>query len=793
VPQDSIQKTRNYYDRSGALDSLIGPGARSGSGHVARKQSWLRDVGGLPVYSFSGNGSLTGVVYDWQGRPSTRYISHVGAMAADGERFADPATESAYDSLQLSVGPQLSAGQRLEYYYNNRGQVELSATHDEFLGDMAIVHRYGYSPSGQLTGDTLEFSDGAKVERYYKYNRLGQRVEVRDTVAMSSGQSIAGDRGGYTRYYYESATGRLSSIVELVRLQSTLADTMARVTFQYDTAGRETQRNVYLDGHSMVITRTTTYDAAGRASSVLHKSGSTVRYSFGSPTWSSIGELLTGTETRGALTGISRFYYDSISGTRRLLKSVDGPSSHTYEWTYDGFGNRIEEHHTPPAGGGCSPHYISKYGPDNRLLVANQSASGCTPYRRYLTDQAGNRLATFRDSLSGYLGLESAQTYTASGQLYFALTPQTPAGPWNFVWNWYDAEGRRAIAHVADGSTVIKAGPDSAWGHRTYYVYDGADVAFTLMKPAGSNGWRIQQRYLVTGLDETVAARLWLDGSQQNLGIISDRQGGFLMAVRPDGLQETRTGFYLRNPFGATEGGDAADASDKHTGLGFTGAGSPTASGGYTYLRNRWYDPATGRFLTQDPIGLAGGTNLYAYAGNDPVGFSDPFGLCTDGPPETIEVRVKVFCGGDVTDVSNYEYQTVVARLVTDKNTLGTIEKGASLLKGGSTHFTPEKVAAEIQATVAAGAVYTYDGATADGGQVLSLASTVGQSLAFRVDVASHLAKGTNFLHRKIGGKYQTACQVLGHEGVHLVQHRAGHNDPDDNERVAEPIPWRCR
>jgi len=48
-------------------------------------------------------------------------------------------------------------------------------------------------------------------------------------------------------------------------------------------------------------------------------------------------------------------------------------------------------------------------------------------------------------------------------------------------------------------------------------------------------------------------------------------------------------------------------------------------------MRNRYYDPATGRFTQEDPIGLAGGLNLYGFAGGDPINFSDPFGLC---PPE---------------------------------------------------------------------------------------------------------------------------------------------------------------
>ncbi|WP_272867046.1 RHS repeat-associated core domain-containing protein [Desulfobulbus propionicus] len=48
---------------------------------------------------------------------------------------------------------------------------------------------------------------------------------------------------------------------------------------------------------------------------------------------------------------------------------------------------------------------------------------------------------------------------------------------------------------------------------------------------------------------------------------------------------------------------------------------------GLHYNWNRFYDPATGRYLSPDPIGLDGGTNLYGYVGGDPVNSIDPLGL----------------------------------------------------------------------------------------------------------------------------------------------------------------------
>ena len=50
-------------------------------------------------------------------------------------------------------------------------------------------------------------------------------------------------------------------------------------------------------------------------------------------------------------------------------------------------------------------------------------------------------------------------------------------------------------------------------------------------------------------------------------------------------------------------------------------------AGGTMYMRNRYYDPATGQFTQTDPIGIAGGLNTYGFANGDPVTYSDPYGL----------------------------------------------------------------------------------------------------------------------------------------------------------------------
>jgi RHS repeat-associated protein len=63
---------------------------------------------------------------------------------------------------------------------------------------------------------------------------------------------------------------------------------------------------------------------------------------------------------------------------------------------------------------------------------------------------------------------------------------------------------------------------------------------------------------------------------------------------------------------------------------------------GQMYMRNLFYDPATGQFTQKDPIGLGGGLNAYGFAAGDPVSYSDPYGLC----PRRYRIEGNLCSGG---------------------------------------------------------------------------------------------------------------------------------------------------
>ena len=75
-------------------------------------------------------------------------------------------------------------------------------------------------------------------------------------------------------------------------------------------------------------------------------------------------------------------------------------------------------------------------------------------------------------------------------------------------------------------------------------------------------------------------------------------------------------------------------------GYGFTGR-EWDAAANLAYYRARYYDPQTGRFVSEDPLGLGAGINFFVYIDNNPVLLVDPSGLQAGRPWPPI----KMTCG----------------------------------------------------------------------------------------------------------------------------------------------------
>src|SRR5207245_1796164 len=84
---------------------------------------------------------------------------------------------------------------------------------------------------------------------------------------------------------------------------------------------------------------------------------------------------------------------------------------------------------------------------------------------------------------------------------------------------------------------------------------------------------------------------------------------------------------YRYDPFGNLQGNNSSAIPNA---LQFAGREYDTETQLY-YVRARYLDPTLGHFISEDPLGLGGGINLYAFVGNDPINGRDPTGTsCKD-------------------------------------------------------------------------------------------------------------------------------------------------------------------
>jgi RHS repeat-associated protein len=352
-------------------------------------------------------------------------------------------------------------------------------------------------------------------------------------------------------------------------------------TYDYDELNRLTR----LTSHLGIFTFGS--DDAGRRDSLGYPNGVSVDYGHDAANQLTALHLLS-----PAMSLLSKYDYAyDAAGNRETRTTLDGDTTYTYD---------------------ALDRLTGAVGPDpaNPILTLTES---------YAYDAVGNRtsshLATgqiydnasrlFEDSNFTY-------TYDLNGNLVSKQDKVTSALT---TYDW-DVEDRLVAVHAPAQTVTFKY---DALGRRvevagsttTRFVYDQEDI---IEQRNGTNA--LTFRYVHgPGIDEPLAVR--------------DVIAGQTALLHVDGLGSLTAMTSLAGQISATRGYDSygrvllgASAS----GFAFIGREWDADTSLY-FHRMRYYDPAIGRYISGDPLGIAGDPASYSYAGDNPSTMVDPLGL----------------------------------------------------------------------------------------------------------------------------------------------------------------------
>ncbi|HVS89750.1 MAG TPA: RHS repeat-associated core domain-containing protein [Candidatus Acidoferrum sp.] len=309
----------------------------------------------------------------------------------------------------------------------------------------------------------------------------------------------------------------------------------------------------------------------------------------------------------------TNYGYDNLSRLTSALHQLSGSTIDGATYTPDNAGNRTSKTDK-------RTNVTSNYGYD-AIYELTSTMQGTNTTESYTYDAVGNRLSSL--GVSPYAYSSSNELTSKPGVTYTydlngnTLTSVTGSNTTTYTW---DFENRMASVTLpgTGGSVSFKYDP---FGRRIYkssssgtsiYAYDGDN----LIEETNSSGVVVARYEDTQNIDEPLAElRSGVTSFYEADGLgsitsLSNSAGALANTYTYDsyGKQTASTGT-LTNPFRYT-----AREFDTETSL-------------YFY-RARYYDSASGRFLSEDPLRFfAGGVNFYAYVDQNPVNLTDPRGL----------------------------------------------------------------------------------------------------------------------------------------------------------------------
>jgi len=568
---DALNNTTTYgYDAAGNLASVRDP---------LNDPTYTYDAQGRMLTATDANGGVTTYTYDLAGNqtsitdPDNNTTTYGYDTANRLTSTTDPlghATTYSYDAANQLTSMTDRDGRTTTFGYDQAGR----ETSETWVGGNYTA-TYAYNTNSELTSASDPFSSYT-----YAYDGLGNETSVSGggvagtpQVTLNYSYDSFGDRtsmsdslGGSISYGYD-ANQRLTSLA-----LSTSMTQDARVTFGYDAASRQTGITRTGAAGSDTIATSLSYDNADRLTNITHtdtsKSTTLANYTYG---YDAASRLTSYQDINSSLT----YGYDKTGQLTSASGTLNG-STYGVSYTYDANGNRTMPGYTTGTGNELTSDGVYNYTYDNEgnTLTQTEIATGTVTY--YSWD--------YRNRLT------EVQVKNSSG---------TVLNDEKFT---YDVNNNR-IGVLLNGVQQL------------YTVYDASNP---YMDFNGSG--TLTQRYLT---DPRELSQFYgqVSASGATQWYLTDNINSIRQVVNTTG---TSLDAITYDPYGnIVSQTNAANAPR----IMYAGGEQNSILGIYRF-NGRWYNPATGEWLSQDPLGFAAGdANLDRYVGNNPVQFEDPSGL----------------------------------------------------------------------------------------------------------------------------------------------------------------------